>query len=199
MSRRTKFQFSATFPSTVISPVFVKVKAFPMLENEHWTPLITTFMYDSAHETPEDKQLNEQLFAVLAQFYQTGANIFERTDFTPDQLGAAVGPMLGEGSLKLLMPSPPSCPNCDHPLPYTIGLGGSRTWKPIDEWKLIGLWPHSINFGELCYSSSTEVEIEVTWRYKVAEHIPHPYPGREITQDCSHSSDTASSSDTSTS
>lgn len=27
-------------------------------------------------------------------------------------------------------------------------------------------WPHSVNFGELCYSSDPTVDLEITWRYR---------------------------------
>jgi hypothetical protein len=37
---------------------------------------------------------------------------------------------------------------------------------------LNGLWPQSLNFGELDYSSSEECTIEVTTRYDTAQYEP---------------------------
>ena len=28
------------------------------------------------------------------------------------------------------------------------------------------VWPHSVNFGELCYSSDPTVNLEITWRFR---------------------------------
>ncbi len=35
----------------------------------------------------------------------------------------------------------------------------------VEKWKLFNLWPQAVNFGELDYSSSEEVTIELTLRY----------------------------------
>jgi hypothetical protein len=35
------------------------------------------------------------------------------------------------------------------------------------------LWPHYVNFGDLCYSSSDEVEVEIGWRYMNATKEKH--------------------------
>lgn len=34
-----------------------------------------------------------------------------------------------------------------------------------------GVWPHSVNFGELCYSSDDTVDLEITWKFKDAYPI----------------------------
>ena len=36
----------------------------------------------------------------------------------------------------------------------------------LENYHFTGVWPHSVNFGELCYSSDESVDIEVTWKYK---------------------------------
>jgi hypothetical protein len=41
----------------------------------------------------------------------------------------------------------------------------------METWKLFGLWPQAINFGELDYSSSEEVTIELTLRYDKVLYI----------------------------
>jgi hypothetical protein len=37
--------------------------------------------------------------------------------------------------------------------------------KAMEEWTMDNMWPQAVNFGELDYSSSEEVTIEVTLRY----------------------------------
>lgn len=44
--------------------------------------------------------------------------------------------------------------------------------KEIEKWELGGLWPQAMNFGELDYSSSEEVTVELTLRYSDVEYIP---------------------------
>jgi len=38
-----------------------------------------------------------------------------------------------------------------------------------DRWHFSGVWPHSVNFGEMCYSSDPTVDLEVTWRFQKFE------------------------------
>jgi len=42
--------------------------------------------------------------------------------------------------------------------------------KPMETWKLEHVWPTSINFGDLDYSSSEESNIELTLRYSTATY-----------------------------
>jgi len=37
--------------------------------------------------------------------------------------------------------------------------------NPLERWLLNDMWPQAVNFGELDYSSSEEVDIEITLRY----------------------------------
>lgn len=37
--------------------------------------------------------------------------------------------------------------------------------RAMEQWKLFNVWPQAVNFGELDYSSSEEVTIELTLRY----------------------------------
>jgi len=50
----------------------------------------------------------------------------------------------------------------------------------MEEWKLKNAWPQSINFGELDYSSSDDVNIELTIRYSDVQYLntcgPNPTP-----------------------
>ena len=41
----------------------------------------------------------------------------------------------------------------------------------MEEWDLSNMWPQAVNFGELDYSSSEEVTIEVTLRYSQVRYI----------------------------
>lgn len=43
---------------------------------------------------------------------------------------------------------------------------------PMEIWTLGGVWPQAINFGELDYSSSEEVTIELTLRYFEVKYEP---------------------------
>lgn len=52
----------------------------------------------------------------------------------------------------------------------------------MEEWVLEQLWPQAINFGELDYSSSEEVTIELTLRYTNVQYTP--YCGGEIEVCC---------------
>jgi len=56
---------------------------------------------------------------------------------------------------------------CDGILQLYDGCG-----VPLERWTLLGMWPQSINFGELDYTSSDECTIEVTTRYDSAKYEP---------------------------
>lgn len=56
---------------------------------------------------------------------------------------------------------------CDGVLQLYDGCGVA-----VERWELLGMWPQSINFGELDYSSSEECTIEVTTRYDSAKYEP---------------------------
>lgn len=43
---------------------------------------------------------------------------------------------------------------------------------PMELWQLAHMWPQAINFGELDYSSSEEVTVELTLRYSEVEFTP---------------------------
>ena len=54
---------------------------------------------------------------------------------------------------------------CDGTLSLFDGCGTT-----LETWTLHGMWPQSINFGELDYSSSEECTVEVTTRYDNATY-----------------------------
>lgn len=56
--------------------------------------------------------------------------------------------------------------------------------NPMERWKLFGLWPQAVNFGELDMSSSEEVTIELTLRYDAVEY-ENCCGGMSISECCS--------------
>jgi hypothetical protein len=42
----------------------------------------------------------------------------------------------------------------------------------MESWELANMWPQAVNFGELDYSSSEEVTIELTLRYSEVKYTP---------------------------
>jgi hypothetical protein len=51
----------------------------------------------------------------------------------------------------------------------------------LEQWKLFDAWPQAVNFGELDYSSSEEVTIEVTVRYANVEYKNYCGPQPTVT------------------
>ena len=45
--------------------------------------------------------------------------------------------------------------------------------ETVETWKLRDAWPQSVNFGDLDYSSSEEVTIEMTLRYSDVSYVSH--------------------------
>lgn len=87
----------------------------------------------------------KKLFELIADFYRFGGELFSDPAAELEHIEGK----LGEIDLTLY-----------------DGCGGR-----LETWKLSGCWPHSVNFGELCYSSSDEIDIEVTWGYKEIEYV----------------------------
>jgi len=52
----------------------------------------------------------------------------------------------------------------------------------MENWHMSNMWPQAINFGELDYSSSEEVTIELTLRYSEVTYTP--YCGMSFTPCC---------------
>lgn len=55
--------------------------------------------------------------------------------------------------------------------------------NPLEIWKLLDAWPQAINFGDLDYSSSDTVDIELTLRYSQVS-FEHRCPGHQIALCC---------------
>lgn len=52
----------------------------------------------------------------------------------------------------------------------------------MEQWTMYGMWPQAVNFGELDYSSSEEVTIELTLRYDAVDYVN--YCGTTNIQQC---------------
>jgi len=50
------------------------------------------------------------------------------------------------------------------------GVGTAIIQSNDESWRFEGLYPLHINFGDLDYSTSDEVFIEVKWKYKTVTH-----------------------------
>lgn len=78
----------------------------------------------------------DPLWAILAEFYKAGSEIFG--DKNPVDNLYKIKDKLGTITIK----------------------------RDKEIWTLTEAWPHSVNFGELCYSSDESVNVEVTWGCK---------------------------------
>lgn len=191
MSRKFRWMFEGTFPSGKIKPCMVKVNSRPNidysgldysksepqvlqpLENK-WETIQTTFI-DMGGESEEDKEF----FGIFAKIYE-----YVNPDGTLKE-GAEV--TFGEVKLSLLCPrysydAPPSQPKVEGeqktPVrPMGIGalgmsyMGRTQTgWDTIEEWALKKVWPTSIKFGDMDFTSSGTFDVEVTWRYGEVEY-----------------------------
>jgi hypothetical protein len=146
--KKYRWLFSAEFPGANLSQRVVKIQERPVLhivekENSDGSFRIEKQSWKPFVTTFYDVGDDEMkdLYMLLASFYEFGAGLFKTED--PSEELEKIKHTLGSG--KVIM--------CDGD-------------TPIEEWTFNGLWPHSVNFGDLCYSSSPEVELEVTWRFK---------------------------------
>ena len=56
---------------------------------------------------------------------------------------------------------------------YKIGSAmGSGTLSGDKTWEFTGIFPMSVNFGDLCYSTTSDMDLEVTWRYQTCVEKP---------------------------
>jgi hypothetical protein len=134
----------------VVPLSFVKID--PPKKNEEyqsgWTPLITSFWFDGVSEN--DPTMTK-LMALLAEFYKFGSETFQKLQTEPYQMEPEISKMLGTGKVTMY-----------------DGVG-----EVLETWTFYQMWPHSVNFGDLCYSSDPSFDIEITWRFKECDHIIH--------------------------
>ncbi len=108
---------------------------------ENGNDLITSF-----HVTDGNDEITKPIMNLLADFYQFGADYFEHGKLNGDDVAAKLRHQLGE-----------------------IYLGNPE--KSTYNYHYTGVWPHSVNFGELCFSSDPSFDLEITWKYKKLQHI----------------------------
>lgn len=113
------------------------VKAVPPTENPDAISGWNPLIFTVVSEGEIDENLTT-LYGILAGFYDYGSKIF--SDDNPQERFGEIQPLLGTATL--------------------TSADGLRIWN------MEGLWFHSVNFGDLCYSSSSELEIEVTCRFQ---------------------------------
>ena len=122
------------------------------LHGKFWLPGKATWeaMTITYYDVSNTENANNALFTWLATTY----------NFT-DSEGLHQSTLRGEDNLST------GGYGCDGKLSLYDGCGTA-----LETWTLHGMWPQSINFGELDYSSSEECTIEVTTRYDSAEYRP---------------------------
>jgi hypothetical protein len=88
------------------------------------------------------------IMSLLAEFYQFGADYFEKGKVNGEDVAAKLRYQLGEIYL-------------ENPESQTT-------------WHFIGVWPHAVNFGELCFSSDPSFNLVITWKHKDLQFITLP-------------------------
>ena len=153
-----RYFFQATFPGHTTKNHLVTMPKRPELLIEEivdsdgskrpgktrWLPL--TVKYFWPEETPDE---STDLFQALADIYGFGA-VHLKESKSPDELMSKIATHLGSGVLSRYH---------------------KQSGTMIEEWRLKGLWPHSVNFGEMCYSTRADIEIEIVWRFTDAEYV----------------------------
>lgn len=130
-----------------------------LLKSEEFSSgLITTFHIEDGI----NDDIMKPIMNLLADFYQFGADYFLKGKLSGEDVAEKLRNHLGE---------------------IYVGKATGRMHKPEFTHHFIGCWPHSVNFGELCFSSDPSVDIEITWKFKnlltnsTSLHPPHnPQP-----------------------
>lgn len=86
----------------------------------------------------------------LTSIFEWIASVYDITNPTTLQMGGALQDYEGYGILRLY-----------------DGCG-----QTIERWNIEGMWPQSVNFGELDMNSSDDVNIELTLRYRAVTYVP---------------------------
>lgn len=139
--RKFRWLFEADFPSGKIDPLFVKVSCRPIIPGKE-DDNNKSFM-TTIYDIQDDKL--QGFYKICQYFMQFGSDLFDAEGFpTP-----SVQEMLGKAKLGMY-----------------DGLGNL-----VEEWMFSGVWPKSMNFGDLDYSSSDETTIEVLWKYQSVQYL----------------------------
>lgn len=148
----TKYELEAAFPFAALPPTEVIVLDRPSRDPQYrsgWAAVVTVFRTDGS---PEAGERVRPLFEVLARMYDFGSRTFGRwRDGGIENMERDFAPLLGTVTLTRL----------DY---------RQREWRKAESWAMAHAWPHSVNFGDLCYSSDPTVDLEVTWRFGAMEY-----------------------------
>jgi len=134
--RKYRWTFEADFKDVNTGPIFVGLDKTTTDITQPFKSFTTTYYSVSINEGAD------KLYKLIALYYDFGSIAFSESKSSKEVMEKTAG-NLGKGTLIL-----------------HDGCG-----QPLEQWKFTDLWPQSVNFGELCYSSTDEVNIEVTWRF----------------------------------
>lgn len=157
MSRRWRWLVEYDLGDTTVTDC-VKVAARPNITIEEteinylsaktWVPTKGTWEAITITHFDQTDETMKPLWDYMAKVY----SYWEKKEDVPDELRATI-------TLKLMIPE--RCPAC---------LMTVREYKPLERWILKKAHPTAINFGDLDFSSSESITIELTWKYEEAEY-----------------------------
>jgi hypothetical protein len=146
--RRHRYYFELASAIGNIEPTQVVVKEKPKRSEVYqsgWEPVTFTISYDGLSNPDHGMPF----LNLLAQFYKFGWETFQQwSEGGVENMESEISQMLGQGVLTL----------------YS-GIG-----EVMEKWTFDKMWPHSVNFGDLCYSSDPTVDLEITWRFKECQY-----------------------------
>ena len=159
--KKFRFMFEAEFPYGKLEPVFVRPvrpkvseRVLPPWNTESYNPAdlenrwIPGFNDKQMALTIPDvnTETGKNLFEILAHQYQFAGEKWQaETDRNPEEFAEGI---VGTGVLGIYSPS----------------------GDLLEHWILKGMWFHYINFGDLCYSTNEDMDIELGIRYNDAEY-----------------------------
>ena len=154
--RKYRWTFEVTWAGQKIGKNFVKLASRPNLTIEEteinylhgkmWIPgkasweTITVTYYDVSRAQNNGITGLYSWLASIYNFQDTGSKMMQQTTIQGDGNN---GGWAGQGLLQMY-----------------DGCG-----VELEQWQLRGVWPSAVNFGDLDYSSSEEVTVELTLRY----------------------------------
>lgn len=153
MSRKFRWTFEAEFPFGKIPTTFVRINSRPQIEIEDetevnylsektWIPGKQEWQAISTtfYDVDPNSTSHSELFDVLSKTYDYSSGTVALSSEKRDLLGTAV---------------------------LTLYDGHAT---PMEAWTLSEIYPESISFGELDYSSSEMITIDVKWKYKSVQY-----------------------------
>lgn len=139
---KVRWTFEGQFGEHKLDPIFVKLHARPNIEE-------VSFISEGQTENKSQNTITTSIFDFNDKNCENLWSVlqyFYHFDGKPDKKDVA----LGVGMLKLWN-----------------GCG-----EQLESWALDGLWPSSINFGDLDFSSSDSFDVEITWVYQTCKYLP---------------------------